>query len=335
VQTHRNSSVSRVTIAGALSLAMLGSGACGGKTVRTTAADPSKVDLTQLWVDPADLEKRDLFAGPAAGTSPPATATPFVFVEADTTGFSPGYDVRDAGGMTWSVKLGSEAQTEIVSSRLLWAIGYHQLPTYYVESWSMTGGPESNPGPGRFRPELTDRKVVDEWSWYENEFVDSQPFKGLIVANLMLNNWDWKTSNNKVYEMTGGAGATERRYVVRDLGASLGKTSSPPPMRWFGSRIAQGNRNNLEDFEQQGFIERAVGGDRVEFDYSGIYGGVVETVTARDVVWTARLLSRLSDAQWNDAFRAAGYAPDQASRYIAKLKSKVAEGLALQTSTEE
>ena len=307
----------------------LGMSACGGRTVRTTAADPAKVDTAQLWNEPADLETRDLFAGPAAGTSAPDSATPFTFVKADTTGFSPGYDVRDASGMTWSVKLGSEAQTEIVSSRLLWAIGYHQVPTYYMTTWSMTGGPEANPGAGRFRPETTDRKVVGEWSWYENDFVHTQPFKGLIVANLILNNWDWKSSNNKVYELEGG----RRHYVVRDLGASLGKTSSPAPFRWLGTRIAQGNRNNLEDFEQQGFIQ-GVSGDRVNFDYSGIYGKVVDTVTVRDVVWTSRLLSRLSDAQWNDAFRAAGYPADQASRYVAKLKSKVAEGLALERSTE-
>jgi hypothetical protein len=303
--------------------------------VRTTAADPTKVDIAELWQDPADLEERNLFSGPSAGgIAPPDASTPLVFLEADNGGYSPGYDVRDPAGVTWSVKLGPEAQTEVVSSRILWAIGYHQLPMYYLPTWTMTGGPEGNPGPARFRPELTDRKVVGDWSWYENHFAHTRPFRGLIVANLILNNWDWKTSNNKIYELTGTGGSTERRYVVRDLGASLGKTSAPGLLRWLGTRIAQGNRNDLEDFEQQGFIE-GVEGDRVRFDYSGIYGDIVETVTVADVVWTSRLLSRLSDAQWNDAFRAAGYPPDHASRYIAKLKSKVAEGMALAASTRE
>ena len=98
-------------------------------------------------------------------------------------------------------------------------------------------------------------------------------------------------------------------------------------------RIAQGNRNNLEDFEQQGFI-KAVDGTRVEFDYGGIYQSVVDIVTVDDVVWTSRLLSRLTDEQWNAAFAAAGYPPDQAARFIAKLKSKIAEGLALAKRTE-
>jgi len=45
-------------------------------------------------------------------------------------------------------------------------------------------------------------------------------------------------------------------------------------------------------------------------------------------VWT-RLPIEESAVRWNDAFRAAGYPPDQAARYIAKLTSKIAEGLAL------
>lgn len=300
----------------------------GGRTVDAAAADDaSRADVSQLWQDPADLETRDLFAGPAANVPAPDADTAFTFVKADRTGYSRGYDVRDGRGMTWSVKLGLEAQTEVVASRILWAIGFHQPPTFYRSTWTMIGGPAGSPGPARFRPELPDRKVVGEWAWTKNEFARTQPFKGLIVANLILNNWDWKTSNNRIYEVAGDDGPV-RQYVVRDLGASLGKTSSPPPLRWLGSRIAQGTRNDLEDFESQGFIKQAAGG-QVEFDYNGIYGEVVKTVTAADVVWTSRLLARLSDEQWSDAFRAAGYPPAETARYVAKLKSKVAEGLAL------
>jgi hypothetical protein len=226
------------------------------------------------------------------------------------------------------VKLGSEAKTEVVASRILWAIGYYQVPTYYLSDWSMEGGPGGHPGPGRFRPAVPNAKVVGEWPWEENSFAHTQPFRGLVVANLIINNWDWKTSNNKIYDHLNPDGSGERRYVVRDLGASFGKSDAPGIARLLGARIAQGNRNNLEDFEKQGFI-KAVSGNRVEFDYHGIYDQLVETVTVDDVVWTCRLLARLSDEQWKAAFTAGGYPPDQAVRYIAKLKSKIAEGLAL------
>ena len=303
------------------------SAACaGGRTVRTVADPAGVADVSQLWQEPADLESRDLRLGPAANTPKPESS--FTFVKADRSGYSPGYDVRDRHGVEWSVKLGPEAQTEVVVSRILWAIGFHQLPTFYLTEWAMDGGPEGAPGPGRFRPELPNATVVDDWAWHENPFADTQPFRGLIVANLIVNNWDWKTSNNKIYDIANQDGTIVRRYVVRDLGASLGKTDAPALTRVLGARVAQGNRNDLEDFEQQGFI-KSVSGGRIEFDYKGIYKGVVETVTPADVVWTCRLLSRLSDQQWRDAFAAGGYPPDQANRFIAKLKSKIAEGLAL------
>ena len=87
----------------------------------------------------------------------------------------------------------------MTTSRILWAIGFHQPPTYYVERWTMTGAQAGEQLPGRFRPKLKGEEVVGDWSWYENPFVGSRPYAGLVVANLILNNWDWKTSNNKIY----------------------------------------------------------------------------------------------------------------------------------------
>jgi hypothetical protein len=301
---------------------------CGGHTVRTTPPDSSgAVDISQLWREPSDLETRDLMIGPAAGVARPDPPH-FTFIKADGAGYSPGYDVRDASGMEWSVKLGEEAQTEVVASRILWAIGYHQVPTHYLIDWDMDGGPGGHPGPGRFRPTLPKAKVVGEWAWRENPFAHLQPFRGLVVANLIINNWDWKTSNNKIYDIVGADGTGERHYVVRDLGASFGKSDAPALSRFLGARVAQGNRNDLDAFEKQGFI-KSVAGERVEFDYGGIYDHIVASVTKSDVVWTCQLLSRLSDEQWNAAFTSGGYPPDQTARFVAKLKAKIAEGLAL------
>ncbi len=305
--------------------------ACGGRTApRSTAADPTLVDIEQLWIEPSDLESRDLFHGVGGPDLAPPSGRVFELVKTDTTGHSPGYDVKDSSGTRWSVKLGSESQSEVAASRLLWAIGFHQPPVYFLPSWTLSGGPVANPGPGRFRPELHTHKVASDWSWFENPFVQTQAFKGLVVANLMLNSWDWKTSNNKIYEIVAGeAGASRRVYVVRDLGASLGKTSYPKLLTWMPMRgFGQGSRNHLEDFEEQGFIKR-VEGHRPEFHYRGIYRSLLDTLTVGDVVWTARLLARLSDQQWHDAFRAAGYSDEHARRFAEKLKAKVAEGLAL------
>ena len=189
---------------------------CAGRTApRTTAEDPTRVQLDQLWVQPSDLESRDLFHGSGGPKLAPDPLVPYELVAVDDSGYSPGYDVRDPKGTQWSVKLGIEAQPELVASRVLWAIGYHQPPMYVLTKWELVakeGGTKVAKEGGtkevaRFRRESADEKAVSDWSWYENPFVTTQPFRGLVVANLVLNNWDWKTSNNKVYHITGRDGA--------------------------------------------------------------------------------------------------------------------------------
>jgi hypothetical protein len=302
--------------------------ACAGRIApRSTVPSPSLVNISELWVDPGDIQSRDLFHGPGGATSAPREAATYDLVAEDTSGFSPGYDVRDSDGTLWSVKVGVEAQSEVVASRILWAIGYHQPATYVVKSWTLSSKAPVKAGVVRFRREQPTHKVVDQWSWYENPFVTAQPFRGLIVANLILNNWDWKTSNNRVYEVANDP-RVRRTYVVRDLGASFGKTSFPAILRWTPFRLmAQGSRNDLDDFEEQHFI-KARTGDDIEFDYRGVHTRLVDTVSVTDVAWTCTLLARISERQWQDAFRAAGYDPAASERFIAKLKAKIQQGLA-------
>jgi hypothetical protein len=287
---------------------------------------PSAV-IAELWQEPTDISGRNLLHGPGGERLTPREGT-YLFVAEDTSGWSPGFDVRDSSGVTWSVKLGPEAQSEVITSRILWAIGFHQPPTYYVDRWHLSGAQSGPQAPGRFRPDLSGYTVVGDWSWYENPFVGMRPYGGLIVANLILNNWDWKTSNNKIYQLPEARDGARRWFVVRDVGASLGRTTYPAILKWFRLRgFGQGTRNNVTDFEAQGFITRVREDGRIEFDYRGIYRDVINTVTLDDVRWTCELMSRLSDEQWHGAFRAGGYGRDDAARFIAKIKSKIAQGL--------
>jgi hypothetical protein len=297
------------------------------RNVRVVQLTPdAPATIAELWQAPS--EPRDLFHGPGGKELAPGTA-PFTFVAADTTGYSPGFDVKDAAGLEWSVKTGPEAQSEVVTSRILWAIGFHQPPTYYVGQWSMTGGPISTPPPARFRPELPGRRVTGDWPWHENPFVGTPEYGGLIVANLILTSWDWKTSNNKIYELDTPINGVRRWFVVRDLGASLGKFTYPTILRLFRLRgFGQGTRNDLPGFEQQGFIEKVEDGS-VSFVYRGIYRDVISTVTAAQVRWACERLAKLSDQQWSDAFRSGGYTADQSRRYTNKIKEKIAQGLQL------
>jgi hypothetical protein len=312
------------TVAATLVLGLLISGPRqAGFAREADSADPSG----ELWVDPVDLEQRDLFRGPGGGPPPPAENGSFAFVERDTSGRSPGYDVRDGAGVVWSVKLGHEAQSEVVSSRLLWAIGFHQPPTYYVSSWTLTGL-EAGPQPGgRFRPEVDEWKAVGEWKWDEFPHAATAANAGLLVAQMMLNNWDLKNSNNKLIERAHPT--APRLYVVRDLGASLGSNEQAKWVRWTQLRFQQGTKNDVEGFEESGFVDGVEDG-YVKFSYSGPNKSLVSRITPAHVRWTSQLFARLSDQQWQDAFRAGGYPPDDAARFIARFKAKIAQGLALQ-----
>jgi hypothetical protein len=290
---------------------------CAPAMRSTLSHPPTPEQLAQLWVEPSETRARNMSRGPTAAVAAPASNTTFKFKSRDTTGRSPGYDVVDQNGIEWSAKLGKEAQTEVVASRILWVLGYHQPPTYYLDTWRLEGaGPDSGPkGPARFRPELPGARVIGEWSWHQNPFVGTREFRGLIIANLLINNWDVKTSQNKIYEFARPAAGTERWYVVRDLGASFGKP------RW-----PTGTKNDVEDFEKHGFIRRVNRG-RFDFYYQGRRSELYRDITADDMRWICSRLSRLTVDQWQDAFSAGGYDAETAERYIRKLRQKINEGL--------
>jgi hypothetical protein len=275
-----------------------------------------------------DLLQRDLFAGPGGPTLAPSADTIFDFVSFKTSGTNPGYTVRDATGRLWSVKLGVEAQSEVTSSRILWALGFHQPATYYLPQFTMSGLIGGTFKAARFRTDVEPWRPGGEWSWYENPFAGTQPFRGLVVAQLILNAWDLKTPNNRIYSSADPAMRPSRRFMVRDVGSSLGAARQFALFHRLGTRGFQGSKNDLDDFERQGFIT-GVEGNRVRFDYRGVNEALVNMLTIADVVWTCELLARIPDGHWQAAFRAGHYSPADSARYIRKIKEKIAQGLAL------
>lgn len=292
---------------------------------------PAPADIAELWQEPVDLLQRDLFSGPGGpGLTPPAEGT-YQFVAFKTTGTNPGYDVRDAAGRLWSVKLGIEAQSEVTSSRILWAMGFHQPATYYLPQFTLSGTEAGTKLQARFRTDVEPWRADGEWSWYANPFVDTQPFRGLIVAQLVLNAWDLKTSNNRIYDAADPVRRPRRQFMVRDVGASLGQARQFPLFALLGTRGLQGSKNNIEDFEQQGFITK-VDGSRVEFDYRGRNRVLLNLIRVPDVIWTCQLLARIPDGHWQAAFRAGNYSPAESERFIRKIKEKIEQGLALRSA---
>jgi hypothetical protein len=285
----------------------------------TESTDSRPPPITQLVEPNPNTAARDLFYGVGGREQAPPKDAAFRFLERDESGVSTNLEVEDPSGRVWDAKLGKEVKPEIAASRLLWAIGFHQPAVYYVREWRIADGPETGVQPeARFRLERPDWKKGGEWAWRDNPFVGTRELRGLVVMMAMINNWDLKTSNNKIYERS--QGSPSRLYVVKDLGDSFGRS-----VRFF-----LGTQNDPADFSREDLI-REVDGDRVDLHYRPVIlnWNVDEDITVDDVLWTCRRLDRLSDRQWRDAFRAAGYTDEEGAAFISQLRRKVAEGLAL------
>jgi hypothetical protein len=289
---------------------------------------PSDAPPPSLWVAPADLERRDLFNGPWGAERAPDPQVRYQLVHLKHSGINPGMTVRDPLGREWSVKqagadIPDEGPVEVVLSRVLSAVGYHQPPVYYLASFTLEDdwGSRVEPG-GRFR--LKDKSLKDrgEWSWHQNPFVGTTPYRGLLAILMMFNSTDLKSANNTLFEYRSAAGR-EQWYVVRDIGGSLGTTGRLVP-----------RKNDIDAFERYPFIVGIENGF-VRFHYQGRYQELLRNhITTEDLVWASNLLGRLSDRQWQDAFRAGGYPSDVAERFIRVLRHKIAVGRRLDSTPE-
>lgn len=270
-----------------------------------------------IWSAPRSIESRNLYLGPGGAAMKPDLRK-ISFIEEEKGGYSQKFRVRDASGRVWVAKVGKEAQSETAAVRLLWAVGYPTEINYLVPRVGI-------PGKGVFenvrfeaRPEGVKR--AGEWKWKENPFTGSREFQALKVLMVLLNNWDIKDENNVILFVPGGRrGREELRYTISDLGATFGKTGELPVL-W---RITR-SRNNPEDFADAKFIDKVKDG-RVDFRYGGKNRGLFEDVSVEHARWIGSLLSRLSNRQISDAFRAANYEPDEVRMLTRAVRERINE----------
>jgi hypothetical protein len=240
-------------------------------------------------------------------------------VERKEHGTNPGITVRDPQGREWHVKQpphtdqGAEGPIEVVLSRVLSAVGYHQPPVYFLPELRVKDakGTHVEPG-GRFRLSDKSIKAVDEWSWQQNPFVGMRPYQGLLVILAMFNSSDIKNENNTLYEVKAPGSGPKHWYVVRDLGTALGETGRLAPLR-----------GDPDIFERQAFILDVQDGF-VRFNYHGWHQELFRQIAPLDLAFAADLTEQLTNRQWADAFRAGGFSPSDANRFIAALHKRIA-----------
>lgn len=274
-----------------------------------------------LWRDPGDIATRDLLLGAGGAEMKPDTSN-VTFIKDEVGGYSAGFRVRDGAGNTWVAKLGKEAQPETASSRFIWAVGYVSEIHYLFPCVHIKGAPSKNvercegQGFANIRFEARPKNIKRQgtiWSWANNPFTGTKELKGLIVMMAFLNNWDLKDDNNKLIYVPGADGAQgEIHYIISDLGATFGKTGG------FMSR----SRNDPKDYVKAKFIEGVEGG-RVKFAYSGKNSDLFKDITVADAKWVGELLSRLSDQQLTDAFRAGNFDAEEIQMLVQAARARI------------
>jgi hypothetical protein len=293
-----------------------------------------------LWQDPGDIRAKDLFNG--SGGEKHRPEFPLKFRKEESHGHNSKFEAEDAKGKKWKIKLGIEAQPETVASRLLWAIGYFSNEDYFVRDLQVEGLPAHlrrgqghviSPGHLDYarlqRPPEGEKKSAN-WDWSHNPFCGTREFNGLRVMMALLSNWDLKTDNNAVVSGRDG----EEEYMVSDVGTAFGAAGQ----RWRESET----KNNLKMYQRTKFISK-VTPEYVDFNFPRrspllhlVYAlpsyirmwrlrWIGHHVPRADAKWVGSLLAQLSPEQIQDAFRAAGYSPEQIAGFTQALQARIAE----------
>ncbi len=268
-----------------------------------------------LWRSPGNITARNLYWG-AGGERMKPNLRQVTFLEEEKGGYSKKYRVRDASGRTWVAKLSKESQPEVAANRLMWAVGYVTEIDYLAPQVEIAGKGTFKNVRFEARPANIDR--ADEWEWDRNPFIGTREFQGLKVMMALLNNWDIKDSNNKIFLVNGRNGA-ELRYVISDLGATFGSSGSTPIL-WTITR----SRNEPVKYAKADFVDK-VNSRNVRFHYGGKRNSLFKDITVEDAWWIGRLLSRLRDQQIRDAFRAGNYTPGEIELLTREIRTRINE----------
>jgi len=289
-----------------------------------------------IWHNPGNIPARNLFYGAGGADHAPNPNDKFTFLEEDQSGSSPKFDVKDANGVTWRVKLGAEPQSETAATRLLWAVGYFVDEDYYLPRLKVEGLPKLRRGQNYVsddglvqgaRLKRKDKNIhkIGNWDWFKNAFVGTRELDGLRVMMALVNNWDLKEINNAIYAVNG-----EQRYVVSDLGASFGKT---------GNTMTR-SKSDVQGYEKSNFIQN-VTASKVDFELHSRpfvltaidipnyrarakMEQVTKDIPREDAKWIGRLLGQLSDEQIRDCFRSAGYSQEEIATYTNTVLDRIA-----------
>jgi hypothetical protein len=319
----------------------------GKKTEDNAKLNAEIRDSSQVifWRDPTDIAARNLLYGQGGEEHQPHGT--FTFEKEDLNGTNPKFVVRGEDGTKWKVKMGTEARPETVASRFLWAVGYYANEDYFLPSIQVDKLPahlhrgkkyvadDGAVQDVRLKRYLKGEKKLGDWDWEKGPFAGTRELNGLRTLMAVINNWDLKDVNNAIYEEKAedGSGNKMQVYTISDLGASFGTAGL--------SRTHEISKGNIKSYSHSKFIRR-VDAETVDFESPGRaslvdladpkeFGRrenlewIGRNIPRADAKWMGQLLAKLSPQQIRDAFRAAGYSPEDVEEFAGVMEQRIAE----------
>lgn len=314
-----------------------------GQAAKKAAADAEITggSAPVLWRAPQNISAENLFYGEGGMEHQPNG--PFTFLDEDLDGTNPKFNVRDADGVKWKVKMGDEARPETVASRFVWAMGYNTDWDYFLPTIQVNGMPDKlhrgqeMVGPGgviqnvRLKREPKGEKKIGSWKWRENPFVNTREWNGLRVLMAVFNNWDVKDENNAIRVKTSPDGTEERMYEVSDLGASFGRAGLSLDRRtskgvldvYAGSHFITNEGPKYVDFATPRRPDMITVFNPHEFFSRVGLEWIGKHVPRDDARWMGQLLGQLTHDQIQDAFRAGGYSNEEILGFTVLVEGRI------------
>lgn len=299
--------------------------------------DPSRLRNPVLWHYPGSIASLDLFYGQGGKEGQPVA--PFQFESEDMHGTNPKFDVLDGRHTKWRVKLGDEAQPEVVASRLLWAVGYfveddYVLPEAHIENLHIERGAALAPGghieDARFAKKPQGEKDIGFWRWKGNPFEGTREFNGLRVMMALMNNWDLKDVNNAVYE---DKESGRDIFLTSDIGATFGTNglswskdrSKGDPDTFAKSNFITHKSDTTLDFATPATPTLLMAPKVKRYKRRRGLEWIGKSIPIADARWIGSLLKQLSHQQLVDAFRAGRFSAKDVDTYVSVIESRIRE----------
>jgi hypothetical protein len=220
-------------------------------TLSAAADDKSPVARAQVW-SPTNIPSMNLKVGPSGpGAFPFRAEVECDYLDKELSGRSPKFACMAKGNDELKVKFGfnnGEVYGEVLSSRLLWALGFGADQMYSVKV-ICHGCPETFGGIARengdriFDPAVIERKmpggvIADEWSWKELDAIDEEsgggpraPRDALKLMAMFIQHTDTKPEQQRficlgVDELPPGADCRKPFMLVQDVGVTFGRANA-------------------------------------------------------------------------------------------------------------